>query len=104
MHARSFVVIILLCYLVACSDNEPVKLTPAQAATRSAPSEPPSPTPTLPPGHPATSGKTLSFTPQEGWVAETPSSPMRKAQYKLPKQGSDPEDAVVIVSFFGGDA
>src|SRR5438128_10120442 len=97
MHARILVVILLPCYFAACSDNEPLKLTPAQAATRSAASDSPSPTPGLPPGHPATTGKSMSFTPQTGSVVETPSSSVRKAQYKLPKQGSDAEEATLVV-------
>jgi hypothetical protein len=72
----------------------------------------PSTTPALPPGHPSTTGlppgqpssaggKSLVFTPVEGWVKETPSSAMRKAQFKLPKQGADTEDGSLVVFMFG---
>lgn len=101
MHARNSIFVLVPCLFAACSDNEPVKLTPAQAAASTAESG--SPTPSLPAGHPATAGKALAFAPQEGWVVETPSSAMRKAQYKLPKQGSDPEDASIVVTYFGGE-
>jgi hypothetical protein len=102
MHARNFVFILLPCLFAACSDNEPVKLTPAQAASSAGESSSPSATPGLPPG-PATTGKALTFTPQEGWVVETPTSSMRKAQYKLPKQGNDADDATLVVTYFGGE-
>ncbi len=37
----------------------------------------------------------------EGWTIEPPSSRMRKAQYVLPRQGQDPEDASLVVFHFG---
>jgi len=37
------------------------------------------------------------------WVQETPSSGMRKAQYRIPKVASDPEDASLVVFYFGGE-
>jgi len=36
------------------------------------------------------------------WVRETPSSGMRKAQYRIPKAGADSEDASLVVFYFGG--
>ncbi len=36
-----------------------------------------------------------------GWVVESPSSSMRKAQYRLPQQGGDHEDASLVVFYFG---
>lgn len=44
-------------------------------------------------------GGKLTFQAPAGWVAETPSSAMRYAQYKLP--GSGAEDASLVVYFFG---
>ncbi len=96
--------------------HSPASTTPAQ------PHAHPSTTPTLPPGHPSTTplppghpstaplpaghppaatSKALVFTPVEGWISETPSSAMRKAQFKLPKQGADTEDASLVVFMFG---
>jgi len=67
----------------------------------------------LPPGHPpldsaggavpampmvdpsaGTGSNALAWTPPADWVAETPSSSMRKAQYKVPGPGGDAECAV----------
>ena len=36
-----------------------------------------------------------------GWVAQQPSSSMRKAQYSLGRQGSDAEDGELAVFYFG---
>lgn len=44
----------------------------------------------------------LVFHAQQGWSVESPSSNMRKAQYRLPRVASDTEDASLIVYFFGG--
>ena len=43
----------------------------------------------------------LRYTAPEGWVKEQPTSAMRVAQYKLPKVEGDPEDAALVVYFFG---
>jgi hypothetical protein len=48
-------------------------------------------------------GAALVFETQPGWVVETPSSGVRKAQYRLPHAPEDSEDASVAVFFFGGD-
>ncbi len=37
----------------------------------------------------------------EGWVTENPSSSMRAAQYVLPKAEGDPEDASLVLYYFG---
>ncbi len=77
----------------------------------------------LPPGHPplspatpfsgiapppegaGTGANALSWTVPKGWIAETPSSAMRKAQYRVPGPGGDAE---CVVYYFGphqgGDA
>src|SRR5215510_5307663 len=66
----------------------------------------------LPPGHPPVSqasgsavpaapppgsgegGTSVRWKAPAGWIAETPSSPMRKAQYRVPGPGGDGECAV----------
>jgi hypothetical protein len=37
----------------------------------------------------------------EGWVVETPTSEMRRAQYKLPKVEGDGEDGLLVLYYFG---
>ncbi len=48
------------------------------------------------------SNKGLKFTPSPDWISEPPSSSSRQAQYKLPRLAGDPEDAELVVYFFGG--
>ena len=43
----------------------------------------------------------LRYKVPEGWVTEKPTSSMRAAQYKLPKSEGDPEDASLVLYFFG---
>jgi hypothetical protein len=45
-------------------------------------------------------GTPLAFTTQPGWVEETPTSAMRKAQYLLPRAAADEQDASLVVFFF----
>ena len=67
----------------------------------------------LPPGHPSTTPQVpasagkggLTWDKPEGWVEETPSSSMRRAQYRVPGESGDGE----CVAFYfgpgqGGDA
>ena len=44
----------------------------------------------------------LKFAPATGWIAETPSSSSRTAQYKLPRAEGDSEDAGLVVYYFSG--
>ena len=44
----------------------------------------------------------LKFDAPKEWVSKPPSSTMRVAEYSLPKTGADPEDASLVVYFFGG--
>jgi len=44
----------------------------------------------------------LTWNAPEGWIKETPSSPMRKDEYRIPKEEGDPEDASVVVYYFQG--
>jgi hypothetical protein len=43
----------------------------------------------------------LHFKAADGWVREQPKSAMRVAQYQLPKTEGDPEDAQLVIYFFG---
>jgi hypothetical protein len=44
----------------------------------------------------------LKFTPPAGWIAETPASTSRKAQFKIPRAAGDSEDASLVVYYFNG--
>ena len=61
----------------------------------SAPASEPVPAAARPPG------SALVFEPPPEWVVESPTSTMRKAQYRLPRAEGDPEDAECVVYFFG---
>lgn len=65
-----------------------------------APQAPAAPAAPATPQAPAASGE-LEFSAQAGWVVETPTSSMRKAQYLLPHADGDTEDASLVVYFFG---
>src|SRR5882724_1628337 len=43
----------------------------------------------------------LIYKAPDGWVSEKTSSTMRVAQYKLPKAEGDPEDALLVIYYFG---
>lgn len=43
----------------------------------------------------------LRFKAPDGWVIEKTTSAMRVAQYKLPKADGDPEDASLVLYYFG---
>ena len=86
------ILIAAICSLlsVACSDSKSAPPAVHAAAPES------TPIPVAPP----TAG--LAFTAQEGWVTEKATSPMRKAQYKLPHAEKDTEDASLVVYYFAG--
>jgi hypothetical protein len=88
----------------ACSDapsTTPPPGTTTPSGTQAAAPQSPMSTP-LPADHPPVAkGGAVTFTAPEGWVSETPSSAMRKAQFKLPHQGADTEDAKLVVYYFG---
>ncbi len=44
----------------------------------------------------------LTFDPPPEWIAVQVSSPMRAAQFTLPKAAGDAEDAELVVFYFGG--
>ena len=43
----------------------------------------------------------LQYKAPDGWVTEKPSSGMRVAQYRLPRAEGDPEDASLVLYYFG---
>jgi hypothetical protein len=47
--------------------------------------------------------KTLTFAAPPGWIAETPASSIRKAQYRLPQAEGDSEHAEMAVFYFSGE-
>lgn len=82
------VVIFLLAVASACS------ACGGRGATTASSQQPNSNTPALVSGD-------LRFKAPDGWVVEQPSSKMRAAQYKLPKAEGDPEDASLVLYYFG---
>ncbi len=49
-----------------------------------------------------TPAPTLKYDMPEGWTSKPLSSKMRLADFVLPKAEGDPEDASLVVTFFGG--
>ena len=45
---------------------------------------------------------TLGFTPSAGWKPVTTTSSMRVAQFAIPRAAGDPQDAEIVVYYFGG--
>lgn len=45
----------------------------------------------------------LAFDVPTDWIRVEPTSPMRMAQFQLPRADGDPEDAECIVYYFGGE-
>lgn len=43
----------------------------------------------------------LRYKVPEGWVVEKPTSNMRAAQYKLPRNAGDTDDALLVLYYFG---
>jgi hypothetical protein len=102
--------VLLLLPALACTSSDPAK--PAPAAVAPVPAVEPAakaPAPTAaaaPAATPAPAATTaaqsgeLRFDAQPGWIAETPTSSMRKAQFRLPgAEGSG--DASLVVYYFG---
>jgi hypothetical protein len=50
----------------------------------------------------STPDTSLQFTAPADWIAETPTSANRRAQYKLPRATGDSEDAEMVVYYFPG--
>lgn len=89
--------VLSLALLAGCtpSKEEEQRPAPPAAAATAAPAAAAAAKPARPPGAP------LVFEPASDWVVETPTSSMRKAQYKLPRAAGDPEDGECVVYFFG---
>ena len=49
-----------------------------------------------------TQDRVFTFDPPAEWLQETVSSPMRLAQFALPRAEGDVEDAELVVFYFGG--
>jgi len=79
----------------ACSRNSPPATSEGQSPAVSSPATPPAI-----PSHAAPAGR-LTYQAPSGWVSETPTSSMRVAQYQLPRAEGDPEDASLVVYYFG---
>lgn len=99
---RAVCVPLLAFSLVACTSATTAPPEREHAAAPSVHAAPPAPArdPVVPTSAPAPAS--LSFKAQPGWVVETPSSAMRKAQYSLPHGAESGEDASLVVYFFGG--
>jgi len=87
--------------LVSCADQgvpKPPSKAPPLISSRAPAGEAPAPAPgsIIPPvPEGAGSGETgLAWTPPPSWVSEPPSSPMRRAQYRVPGKAGDGECAV----------
>ncbi len=65
-----------------------------------APSEADRVPPPIIPAHTAASGK-LTFEAPSGWIAQSPQTSMRVAQYELPRAEGDSENASLVVYYFG---
>lgn len=92
--------LVLASVVVACA-SEGAEPQPAPAPTPEAvpaPAAPSAPTEPAPPTPPAAS---LTFAAQAQWVADAPTSAMRKAQFRLPGAAGE---ATLIVYHFGPQA
>lgn len=96
MNAKAFLALILVLAAACRSHDEDAPPPSAPASSTKAPA---ADAPSVPAHQP---GAALVFKPQPGWTVETPSSPMRKAQYRLPHLAGDAEDATLVVTFFSG--
>jgi len=84
MKKRIHTGILLIAAVCCCACSSPATLTANQQAQSNVPA----------------SGD-LRFKPPDGWLTEKPSSGMRVAQYRLPKVEGDPEDASLVLYYFG---
>jgi hypothetical protein len=101
--------ILFLAPVLACTSRSATPVSQAAApkpATTPAASAPAAPatTASAAPSPAATAPAAGAFPAQEGWVVETPTSGMRKAQFRLPHAESDADDASLVVYYFGGQA
>ena len=103
MRAEWIVGGVMLLGLVACA-RQPAKEAadePVQETVKEPPKESAQPVKEPAPAVAREAGTALAFTTPSGWIAVTPSSSMRKAQYQVPKTDGDAEDAECVVYYFG---
>lgn len=86
MYSRYFSLLIFVLFMWACGDKAEENETTTTSETQQNAS---------PHGQ-------LTWEAPEGWIQETPSSSMRKDEYRLPKVEGDPEDGSVVVYYFQG--
>ena len=88
--------------LTACSRTpEPSGSTPSEPkAQGSAPAAAPA---APAPANPAAAGKEITWTDPAGWQKVPPSSPMRKATYRVPGAAKEGDDAEMAVFYFKGE-
>ena len=55
-----------------------------------------------PSSNPRSSLGNVTFAAPSEWIEESPSSPMRRAQYRLPRAAGDAEDAELVIFHFPG--
>ncbi len=77
-----------LIILAACSEHETESATTTAGSSKAITASP------------AQATGELSFTAPSEWISETPSSRMRRAQYRLPRVSGDSEDAEMVIFFF----
>jgi hypothetical protein len=99
MKAHSFINLtaglVLAVSLTSCNSQQGKDATTGESATMNpAPAHGASAAP---------AASNLKFTPPAEWIVETPTSTMRKAQYRLPRVNGDPEDAELSVFYFPGE-
>ena len=103
MRPGASLVLALLPTLACASSDEsrPAVAAPARSAPPAEPAAEPAPEPPAQAEAPARTGE-LHFTAQPGWVVETPTSSMRKAQYRLPGSGGAADASLVVYNFGAG--
>ncbi|HTF89357.1 MAG TPA: hypothetical protein VK843_13175 [Planctomycetota bacterium] len=99
---RALSAVFALLLAQACASHRPAQTAkepvhaepPPVAAEKPAESQKPAPAPATAPA--------LELAAQPGWIAEPPSSGMRKAQFRLPHGAEAGEDASLVVYYSGG--
>lgn len=87
---------------LACTSASDTPSTPAAPAVSAAPVAETAPGPEARAARPIETAGELRFTAQPGWVVETPTSSMRKAQYRLPSQDGAGAASLVVYHFGAG--
>jgi hypothetical protein len=106
MRTTLFVLPLALALVSACSrkPEEPSgESHAASAESKAAPAPSAAPMAENRPTAPAASAKEIVWTDPPGWGKLPPSSPMRKATYKVPAAPKDAEEGEVAVFYFRGE-